>query len=354
MIAAAYPSSPRRSAGAASIGCHGAIPSAPTTISDRAARTVERSTSTTASRCRRDRGDRAQPARGRADGLLQCARRVTRCCCPIFRAEPSCGGHFSAGSSCSSTPAHRSPRMFATRCRRSPSRRGASASSSMSTLGSTETAPSRLQRHRQARRHIGIAGRRRAEARPSEGKLEAGSRVHYHARLLAPAGAHRRRLRRGRLLQDRRRAELRRSGRSGKGLPLRRTHRRGLQARDRHLGQRRAVARGGHRACAPLVRDVVIAGHDRDDVAALLVPDLDACRKLAADLPADAPAATVLQSRASCRDRAAARGARCRTAARPPASAAPSCSPSRPRSTSARPPTRDRSTSARCSPAAPP
>jgi feruloyl-CoA synthase len=46
--------------------------------------------------------------------------------------------------------------------------------------------------------------------------------------------------------------------------------------------------------CAPLTRDVVFAGADRDEIAALVFPDLDACRKLAPDLPADAPAATVL------------------------------------------------------------
>jgi feruloyl-CoA synthase len=42
--------------------------------------------------------------------------------------------------------------------------------------------------------------------------------------------------------------------------------------------------------CAPLVRDVVLAGPDRDDVAALIVPDIEACRKLAPDLAADTPA----------------------------------------------------------------
>ncbi len=46
--------------------------------------------------------------------------------------------------------------------------------------------------------------------------------------------------------------------------------------------------------CAPLARDVVFAGADRDDVAALVFPDLDACRKLAPDLAADVPAAAVL------------------------------------------------------------
>jgi feruloyl-CoA synthase len=44
---------------------------------------------------------------------------------------------------------------------------------------------------------------------------------------------------------------------------------------------------------APLVRDAVIAGHDRDDVTALLVPDLDACRSAIGANHA-APAAEVL------------------------------------------------------------
>ena len=46
--------------------------------------------------------------------------------------------------------------------------------------------------------------------------------------------------------------------------------------------------------CAPLVRDVVLAGADRDEVAALVFPDLDACRKLTPGLAAEAPAAHVL------------------------------------------------------------
>jgi len=45
---------------------------------------------------------------------------------------------------------------------------------------------------------------------------------------------------------------------------------------------------------APLVRDVVLAGPDRDDITALVFPDPDGCRKLAPDLAADAPMATVL------------------------------------------------------------
>jgi len=45
--------------------------------------------------------------------------------------------------------------------------------------------------------------------------------------------------------------------------------------------------------CAPLIRDAVIAGADRDDIAALVFPDIEACRKVA-DLPAEAPAAAVI------------------------------------------------------------
>ncbi|MGO9630457.1 MAG: feruloyl-CoA synthase [Xanthobacteraceae bacterium] len=46
--------------------------------------------------------------------------------------------------------------------------------------------------------------------------------------------------------------------------------------------------------CAPLVRDVVLAGPDRDEVAALIIADVEACRKLASGLPPNAAPATVL------------------------------------------------------------
>jgi feruloyl-CoA synthase len=44
---------------------------------------------------------------------------------------------------------------------------------------------------------------------------------------------------------------------------------------------------------APLARDVVIAGADRDDIGILIFPDLDACRRLSG-APADAPPEAVL------------------------------------------------------------
>jgi feruloyl-CoA synthase len=44
----------------------------------------------------------------------------------------------------------------------------------------------------------------------------------------------------------------------------------------------------------PFVRDAVIAAPDRDEIRALLIPDVQACRRVAPDLPADAPPARIL------------------------------------------------------------
>jgi feruloyl-CoA synthase len=49
---------------------------------------------------------------------------------------------------------------------------------------------------------------------------------------------------------------------------------------------------------APYVQDVVIAGHDRDYVAALIFPDLDGCRRIAPQMVAEAPASELLASAA--------------------------------------------------------
>jgi feruloyl-CoA synthase len=46
---------------------------------------------------------------------------------------------------------------------------------------------------------------------------------------------------------------------------------------------------------APLVRDVVIAGLDRDSIAAIIFADLDACRSLAPELPGGAPPAEIVR-----------------------------------------------------------
>lgn len=51
-------------------------------------------------------------------------------------------------------------------------------------------------------------------------------------------------------------------------------------------------------ALAPLVRDAVIAGQDRDFVAMLIFADPDACRALAPELPKDAAPETILRHQA--------------------------------------------------------
>jgi feruloyl-CoA synthase len=45
---------------------------------------------------------------------------------------------------------------------------------------------------------------------------------------------------------------------------------------------------------APLAKDVVIAAPDRDEIGILIFPDIEACRHLAADLPASAPVDSVI------------------------------------------------------------
>ena len=47
-------------------------------------------------------------------------------------------------------------------------------------------------------------------------------------------------------------------------------------------------------ALAPLAQDIVLTGHDRDYVGFLIFPNLPACRKIASDLPEDAPPERVL------------------------------------------------------------
>jgi feruloyl-CoA synthase len=47
-------------------------------------------------------------------------------------------------------------------------------------------------------------------------------------------------------------------------------------------------------ALAPVAQDIVVTGHDRNNIGFMIFPNLPACRQLALDLPADAPAAAVL------------------------------------------------------------
>lgn len=48
--------------------------------------------------------------------------------------------------------------------------------------------------------------------------------------------------------------------------------------------------------CQPFAQEVVIAGHDRDEVTALIFPQVEACRGLCPELPASAPVSEVVAS----------------------------------------------------------
>ena len=153
--------------------------------------------------------------------------------------------------------------------------------------------------------------------------------------------------------RTRRRDAVRRSRRSGEGPRLRRTAGRGLQAVDRHLGQRRAAARAESSRRAGGLR----AGRgdrrpDRDFVGgARSFPNLAACRDAVPRSGRRRRRAT--RARRSARARAVSGAARRPRRARAPAARRSwrgrSCSTSRRPSTRARSPTRDRSIRRRCS-----
>ena len=110
----------------------------------------------------------------------------------------------------------------------------------------------------------------------------------HHSRLLASARSDARRVRRRRLLLSGRCAALRRSERSGKGFIFD-----GRIAEDFKLATGTWVSVGPLRAkflghCAPYLRDIVFAGHDGDYVAALIFPNVEACRALVAPAGSDA------------------------------------------------------------------
>jgi feruloyl-CoA synthase len=62
-----------------------------------------------------------------------------------------------------------------------------------------------------------------------------------------------------------------------------------------NVGQLRVAAIA---AGAPVIEDVVVAGHDRDAIALLVFPSLAGCRSLCPHLPADAPLAALVAERA--------------------------------------------------------
>ena len=155
----------------------------------------------------------------------------------------------------------------------------------LTSLGSTETGPSALSVTEKACAP-GVVGIPNPGVElkliPNGGKLE--------ARLKSPSitpGYWRRpelddgRLRRGGLLQARRRAEILRPESDPElGFVFD-----GRVAEDFKLATGTWVSVGPLRLrfiahCAPYVTDLVVAGHDRDDAAALVVPNSRACREL--------------------------------------------------------------------------
>ncbi len=51
-------------------------------------------------------------------------------------------------------------------------------------------------------------------------------------------------------------------------------------------------------ACAPVIEDAVVTGHDRDEIGLLVFPSLAGCRGLCPHLPPDAPAAVLVKEKA--------------------------------------------------------
>ena len=158
----------------------------------------------------------------------------------------------------------------------------------LSSLGSTETAPAALACSWESERtgNIGLPlPRRRAQARAArrQARSAAQGRQH-HARLLAAPQLTAEAFDDEGFYKIGDALKFADPTDPAKGLLFD-----GRLAEDFKLATGTWVSVGPLRAafiahCAPLVRDVVLAGADRDDIAALVFPDLDACRKLAPDL----------------------------------------------------------------------
>jgi feruloyl-CoA synthase len=167
----------------------------------------------------------------------------------------------------------------------------------LSSLGSTETAPAALSRTWESEQpgNIGVPMRGvEIKLVPSGDKLEA----RYRGPNITPGYWRRPDLTKDAFdeegfykMGDALRFED--SSDPGKGLVFD-----GRLAEDFKLASGTWVSAGALRAqlidhCAPLIRDAVIAGLNRDDIAALVFPDVEACRKVTG-LASDAPATAVL------------------------------------------------------------
>ena len=260
-------------------GCPGTTRSAATTISASCSTTAARSTSTTAGRCRGHSRPPCEPAR-RATTVYFNVPRGYEMLVPRLRADDAAAQALLLPLA---DAVLRRRRRCAAGCGRPPGdggRRLRRRILLVTGLGATESAPfalcaganptmARLRRRARARRRA-EAGAGRATS--SKGALRGPNITPGYwreAELTAAAFDEEGYYKLGDALA------LRRSRRSVAGLHLRRPDRRGLQAVDRHVGA--ASARCASDCSAhfgDLVQEVVIAGHERDEVTALVFPSL--------------------------------------------------------------------------------
>ena len=159
-------------------------------------------------------------------------------------------------------------------------------------LGATETAPFFMSVTPATSRsgHVGlpVSGN---DAKLVPEQRQAGSSrqgAERHAGLLASAGTDREGVRRGRLLQIRRRAQAGRSPMISAPASISTAALPRISSSPAAPGSASVRLRARFvAACAPLVRDVVIAGINRDEISALVILDLDGCRLINPALPPD-------------------------------------------------------------------
>ena len=243
---------------------------------------------------RRDRGDRAQSARDRADLVLHRAEGLRGAAAVSARRRGTARQFLQPPEGA----VVRRRRHRAARVRRDAEARASRPAASTS-CSSPASARPRPRPSRSAARGIRRMPPISACRRPASSSSSCRSSGKLEARLRGPnitpgywraARAHRAGVRRGRLLPARRRASSSPIRTTRRGPPVRRPHRRGLQALDRHLGQRRAAARRVHRAC----RAVRARRRDRRRATATRSPRWFSPISMPAaasrrDLPADAP-----------------------------------------------------------------
>ena len=225
-------------------------------------------------RARRIRHDAREPARGLADALLQRAARLRHARRRRSRRDDELRATFFRELDVVFYAAAALRRRVGA-ARGRGARRAGRQLAMVSAWGSTETAPLVTQVHFPIDRAgvIGLpAPGLELKFAPVGEKLELRVRgPERYAGLLDRRRRHRAApRRRARASSDGRRRQARRRRASPSGRRLRRAHRRELQAHLGtwvHVGELRIALVA---ACSPLVADAVMAGHDRDEVGALV------------------------------------------------------------------------------------